>query len=211
MEQKLIDISRAISNEAVVYPGDDNISHHPLYEINNEVSCNITILGNWTTHFLTHVDPPLHFIKNGKSLDDIDLNRFYGKVKVVEINSDSIKSHHLTELNLEPEMTVFFKTKNSEIRTTSPFYDKYVYISKEAAELMVNIGLNMVGIDYISVDKYEDEDYPAHRTLLGGNVLILEGIILDQVKPGDYLFYAFPLKITNGNGSPVRALLKEIC
>jgi arylformamidase len=210
MKKKLIDISRSISNEAVVYPGDDKINHHYLCEIDNENPCNITLLGNWSTHFLTHVDPPLHFIKDGKSLDEIEINRFFGKVKVVEIDSDSIQSFHLSKLNLEPKTTVFFKTRNSDIKTTSPFYEKYVYISKNAAELAVKIGLNMVGIDYISVDKFEDEDYPAHRTLLGGNVLILEGIILNHIKPGDYFFYAFPLKIKHGNGSPVRALLEEL-
>lgn len=206
--KKLIDISRTISNNAVTYPGDMELNHSSFCEINQDSQCSITTLGNWSTHFLTHIDPPLHFIKGGKSISDIDINRFCGEVKVIEVDSDIIQVEHLTNQVLKSGISIFFKTRNSDIATDAPFCKDHVYISAEAAEYIVEYGINMVGIDYLSVDKFGDEDYPVHYTLLNNNILILEGIILKDVKPGDYRFYAFPLKIKNGDGSPTRAMLE---
>lgn len=210
MKKKIIDISRTISDDSVVYPGDEPITHSQVCEIGANAPCNITALGGWSTHFLTHIDPPLHFIKNGKSLDDIELDRFFGKVKVVEISGNAVRLEDVNSIGLSMGVNVFFKTKNSLLKTVDRFDENHVYIDSMAAEHLSKVGVNMVGIDYISVDRYGDEDYPAHKILLGANVLVLEGIILNHVMPGEYFFYAFPLKIKNANGSPVRALLKEL-
>ncbi len=208
--RKLIDISRTISNRAVTYPGDMILNHNPLCEIDNESQCSITTLGNWSTHFLTHIDPPSHFIKGGKSISDIDINRFCGEVKIIEVDSDIIQPKHIINQNMKPGISIFFKTRNSDIATDAPFCKDHVYISDKAAEYMVECGINMVGIDYLSVDRFGDETYPAHYTLLKNDILIFEGILLEDVEPGNYYFYALPLKINDGDGSPVRAVLEKL-
>ena len=161
----------------------------------------------WTTHFLTHVDPPSHFIKNGASLDDLPLDRFFGRCRVVEIADDCVSRSDIEKSGATEGMTLLLKTKNSSFSTESPFRPDYAYVLSEAAEAAVKLGLNMVGIDYVSIDAYGDEKYPAHHILLGGNVLILEGLDLSAVAAGEYHYSALPLKIKNGDGSPVRAVL----
>ena len=202
------DISRAISAKSVVYPGDDALQVEPLCSIDPSCPCNITRLG-WTTHFLTHVDPPLHFVEHGASLDDVPLERFIGDALVVEVAGDFVS---VTDIPSEVEskgISLLFKTRNSAISEDQPFETNHVYISGEAAEAAAARGVNLMGIDYMSVDRFGDDNYPAHRALLSNNVLILEGLNLTGVPAGRYTLVALPLKIAGGDGSPVRAVLLD--
>lgn len=209
MLNDLFDISRTISSKAVVYPGDAPLELKEFCTIGPGCPCNITSLGNWSTHFLTHVDPPLHFVENGKSLDDIPLNRFVGVARVVEVLGASVQLSDIERAEAKKGMTLLFRTRNSQRGTEEPFDEQHVFVAAEAAAEAARLGLNMIGIDYLSVDRFGDEDYPAHRTLLSGNVLILEGLDLSRVPPGDYRYSALPLKIQRGDGSPVRAILHK--
>lgn len=209
--RKIIDVSRTISKDSVVYPEDSKLEMNEICSIGIDSPCNITGLGQWTTHFLTHVDPPLHFIKDGKSLDDIPLSRFMGRVKVIEIPDDckAITRLEIEDRNIEINDNVFFKTSNSQIETEDLFKPDYVYLSKDGAEFLAEKRVNLVGIDYLGIDKYEDEEYPAHNCLLSNEIIILEGLCLENIKEGIYGFVALPLKIKNANGSIVRAILIE--
>lgn len=209
--RKIIDVSRTISKDSVVYPEDSKLEMNEICSIGIDSPCNITGLGQWTTHFLTHVDPPLHFIKDGKSLDDIPLSRFMGRVKVIEIPDDckAITRLEIEDRNIEINDNVFFKTSNSQIETEDLFKPDYVYLSKDGAEFLAEKRVNLVGIDYLGIDKYEDEEYPAHNCLLSNEIIILEGLYLENIKEGIYGFVALPLKIKNANGSIVRAILIE--
>lgn len=203
----LIDISQTINGVATVYPGDDPIDVSPICTIDSSCPCRITKLG-WTTHFLTHVDPPSHFILDGDSLDEIPLSRFVTDVVVHEVFGDFVTAEDIEALRLLPGDSLLLKTKNSSLWSGSgDFNEKHVYISKEAAEKIAEIPLNLVGFDYISIDEYGNDQYPAHRTILGGGVLVLEGLALKSVLPGKYKLSALPLKIEKGDGSPVRAVL----
>lgn len=208
-DKKFIDISMSINSNAMVYPGDDALDISPLCTISHECPCNITKLG-LTTHFLTHVDPPLHFVPNGASLDDIPLERFYGECLVVKVDGDYVSSEHFPlDISLKGK-NILFKTANSIHYDSVQFNEDHVYLSKSGAEMAVKLGVNLVGIDYISIDKYGDSEYPAHKTLLGNNILILEGVDLSNVSEGWYELYSLPLKIEKGDGSPVRAILLPI-
>jgi arylformamidase len=207
MNNNLIDISRMISNDAIVYPGDDPIQISTLCSIAPDCPCNIMTLGGWTTHFLTHVDPPLHFVENGDSLDQIPLNRFMGEALVVEVHGDAVLPSHIPPSDKIKGINLLFKTRNSEIVASTVFDENHVYVSAEAAKIIVERHVNLVGIDYIGIDRYGDKAYPVHRTLLPNNVLILEGLDLSKVQPGYYTFMALPLRIVGADGSPVRAVL----
>lgn len=202
---RLIDISRTISSGSVVFPGDSPLKMDKVCEIGPSCPCSITQLG-WTTHFLTHVDPPCHFIQGGKTLDDISIDRFCGEALVISVTGDAIAADDLPNGRLDG-VSLLFKTRNSRLGDTDDFDANHVYLTKEAAEKAVAAGVNLVGIDYLSVDHFGDETYPTHRTLLGNNVLILEGVNLAPVSPGRYTLFALPLKIQQGDGSPVRAIL----
>lgn len=202
----VLDVSRTISSDSLVYPGDEPLVVNKLCQIEPGCPCNISQLG-WTTHFLTHVDPPLHFVPDGISLDEIPLHRFIGEALVIDVVGDAVVPEHLPLADTVRGCNLLFKTRNSATVDSKVFDENHVYISAKAAEVAVERGVNLVGIDYLSVDRSGDETYPAHRTLLKNNVLILEGLDLSLADAGRYTLIALPLKIAKGDGSPVRAVL----
>jgi arylformamidase len=204
---RLIDISRTIHTNALVYPGDPPLELSPLCTVGPGSPFAITRLDGWTTHVLTHVDAPSHAVAGGASLDETPLDRFAGDAIVVEAGGDAVLASHVPAGEPLDGVSLLFKTRNSDRFDPAAFDRHHVYVSEGAAEAAVERGVNLVGIDYLSVDRYGDEAYPAHRTLLRGGVLILEGIDLARVAPGRYVLFALPLKIAAGDGSPVRAVL----
>lgn len=206
MFQRVIDISRTISPEALVYPGDAPLEMERVCEIGADCPFNLTRLG-WSTHFLTHVDVPLHFFQHGASTDDIPLHRFMSEAIVIEVSGDVIVSEHIPSEAIVRGKSILFKTRNSANFDPIQYDQNHVYLSGAAAETAVARKVSLVGIDYLSIDRHGDETYPAHRTLLSNDVLILEGADLSDVMPGHYHLIALPLKIAGGDGSPVRAVL----
>jgi arylformamidase len=206
---RLIDISRTIRTDALVYPGDPPLRVSPLSTIGPQSPYAITRLDGWTTHVLTHVDAPAHFVAGGASLDEIPLDRFAGDALVVEIglDADVVRAAHLPVGDDLAGVSLLFKTRNSARAAGDAFDENHVYVGEDAARAIVDRGVGLVGIDYLSVDRYGDEAYPAHRTLLDNGVLVLEGIDLAHVGAGRYVLFALPLKIAAGDGSPVRAVL----
>ncbi|MDQ5817726.1 MAG: cyclase family protein, partial [Actinomycetota bacterium] len=101
------------------------------------------------------------------------------------------------------------KTRNSilELLSRSEFEEGYVGISREAAEYLVEIGAETVGVDYLSVEPFEDKEFNTHHALLGADLVILEGLLLTDVEPGEYLLVCLPLKLAGSDGSPARAIL----
>lgn len=207
MNGRLIDISRTISTGALVYPGDPPLEMRRRFRIGPESPFNLTELV-WTSHFLTHIDAPRHFFEDGAALDEIAPERFGGEALVVQADGPAVGPEHVPE-NVQG-LNLLFKTSNSARWDPHQYLRDHAYISGEAAQRMAAGGANLAGIDYLSVDRYGDESYPAHRRLLGRGVLILEGIDLAGVAPGRYRLFAFPLKIADGDGSPVRALLEPL-
>ncbi len=205
---QVIDISRRIQADAVVYPGDPSPEAVKLCEPGVDAPCNITALNGWTTHFLTHVDPPRHFIPDGDTLDDIPLVRFIGRALVVEARGDAVRPSDIPAARNLEGMNLLFRTRNSADEFVE-FNEDHVYVTAEAAKVAVDRGVNLVGIDYIGIDRYGDESYPVHNKLLTAGVLILEGLDLSDADPGDYTLIALPLSIAGGDGSPVRAVLTD--
>jgi arylformamidase len=103
-----------------------------------------------------------------------------------------------------------FKSSNGDIWEPGVFRTDYVYISGRAARLLAARGAKLVGVDYMTVDKWADPEFPSHYALLGSGVVILEGLDLRHIAPGEYELVAFPLKIVGCDGSPVRAALRSV-
>jgi arylformamidase len=208
MPQKLIDISRTISSDAVVWPDDEPL-RHTMVPIGPGCPWQITKLEGWSTHFLTHMDAPAHFIAGAPTLDALPLSRFICPATVVEIEPDSdyVDVKHIAPLGNVAKEGVLFKTRNSRTSTEAAFDPRFAYIAPEAAQRLVEKKVKLVGIDYLSVDPAASTDYPTHYKLLGNDILILEGLSLKDAAPGKYDLYALPLKIRGADGSPVRAVL----
>jgi arylformamidase len=198
----MIDISLPIRPGAVVYPGDPPLAMGPIATIGSD-GYRLTQLG-WTTHFLTHFDPPAHFLANGATIDEIPLARFHCPAVVVPVEGPSIEPEHVPED--VAGKAVLFRTTNSARLDATEFLEDHVYVSGAAAQALADRRANLVGIDYLDVDRFGDEDFPAHRILLANDVLILEGLDLRAVEPGEGTLIAFPLRIAAGDGSPTRAV-----
>jgi arylformamidase len=201
------DISVNISSDLPIYPGDSEIKIMPLYSIEKGDSANILQL-NFGSHTGTHVDAPAHFIGNGETLDDINIERFCGPAKVFELQvQKEIKKEDIIKLDINKDDIILFKTKNSELWSHKEFQKDFIYLTPEAAEYLVKRNVKAVGIDYLSIEKFRSKTHSTHQMLLKNKILILEGINLKKVPPGDFFLCFFPLKLQKADGSPVRAVL----
>lgn len=204
--KRIFDLSPPVGDLIPYYPGDAVFRAQPICTIETS-GCNMHLL-EMGTHTGSHVDAPLHFLKGGKSVDQIPLDRFMAEVEVLEVRSREIQPEHLNLLSRETE-GVLFKTLNSDFMSLGFFWRDYVYLTLEAAEKAVERGLKLIGIDYVSIERFGTRDFSVHKKLLEAGIVLLEGLNLKDVPPGRYILFAFPLRLKGMDGSPVRAVLVE--
>jgi len=203
------DISVLHGVEAPVFPGDTPYSRELAMTIEESGICDVSKL-TMSSHSGTHVDAPCHMIQNAKTLEQYSVEDFILPARVVVIeNKESITPAELQKLPINRGDAILFKTDNSMSGRcrNGVFSENYVYLSAEAADFCVARKVRLVGIDYASIDRFGDISHPAHSKLLGNGILILEGINLKEVPVGAYTLFCLPLKISGGDGSPVRAIL----
>ena len=210
---KIYDITFPISKQTPVYEGDPNVKIEVASSFAKGDHANVTGLC-FGAHTATHVDAPNHFIDGTRRVHELELEKLIGLARVVEIDArvTAIAPEHLG--NLEGVERILFKTKNSNFWNTpeTGFRKDFTYISPEAARALANAGLKLVGIDYLSVEKFGSDDFATHITLLEKEIVIVEGLDLREVPPGDYELICLPLKIVSetGDGAPARAVLREL-
>ncbi|MHC1575581.1 MAG: cyclase family protein [Candidatus Methanogasteraceae archaeon] len=201
----VIDITRTLGLDTVSFPDDADFSESHTRASGYALSRLVM-----SSHSGTHIDAPLHFFEGGKSLDEVPVERFFLDADVIEIESPtSVTVSELNSYPVEPGQAVLFKTSNSDL-PREQFRENFVYIESDAARWLVDKGVSLVGIDYISVERYDDIDFPAHLTLLGAGALILEDIDLRSVEPGQYQLTCLPIKTVHADGAPCRAVLRRM-
>lgn len=196
----MIDISLPLRRELIAYPGDARYEEYEYYtHEKNHVHIMRLIM---ETHSGTHFDAPYHMIPDGKKADEIDLEKFMGQATVVSVEGDSITAENIPD---EHQEIVLFRTKNSYL------YDRFdtgfTYLTIEGAEKLVRQGTKLVGIDYLSIEKFGSTEPIVHRKLLGNGIVIVEGLNLRDVRAGDYEFICLPLRMSQ-DGAPCRAVLR---
>ncbi len=207
---KPIDVSLLIHEEMVFWPSDPKFILERVSEISKGSNANLSRV-SMGLHTGTHIDTPYHFLEEGKTLEKIDISRFYGIAKVFEVRSEEkILLKDIEDLNIERDDIILFKTKNSLFLQEKIFHENYVGLSLEGAEYLVSKEIKAVGIDYLSIGPKGEEGRKVHKTLLSKEIGIIEGLDLSNVSSGKYFLIALPLKIKGGEGSPVRALLFPI-
>jgi len=207
--EAVYDISVSLGAESIDYPGHPPFSWEPIGRTKGRGALELSKLV-MSAHAGTHIDFPAHFIPNGKHIDDYPIRRFIPPAQVVTIeDKEAIRPSELENRDIKPGDALLFKTDNSiSGRCTSGAFSKsFVYMSPEAADFCVEKKVSLVGIDYGSIDRYSDENFPAHHKLLGNDILILESINLKEVPPGRYTLFCPPLKIKGAEGSPAHAIL----
>lgn len=201
------DLTVTISEKLVTFPGDPQFEVKEICQLgnNSHFHLNKLVLNN---HLGTHIDFPSHVIECGKSSSDYLIENLIGDGVIIEVpeNEKSITKKRIQSAPIYPNDIVFFKTANSEISKLSAFVEDYVYMEIDAAIELFNKKAKIVGIDYLSVDKYESEHLPVHNFLLTNKILIVENLELHNVPTGRYKIYIMPLKIENMDGLPVRII-----
>lgn len=201
----LIDISQPLVTGMPVWPGDPPFVTFQNMRLADGNACNLGSIQT-SLHTGTHADAPRHFLDRGRSIEDCELEAFVGEVVVVAA-SDTIPVglQHLSSFGGRLPERILFKTGTS---VAQGWHDRFSYVAPDAAELLVLGGVQLVGIDTPSVDSAHSETHAAHKVLAGGDVVILENLLLDHVEPGLYDLVALPLKLIGMEASPVRAILR---
>ena len=164
-------------------------------------------------HSGTHIDAPMHFVRDGASIDRVPLEPLIGPARVIDI-PDGVQAINAAELGRHQwkgAPRVLFRTRSS-LRgwmTSSTFHRDFAYIAPDAAQLLADAGVQLVGIDYISAEQFGAPAPMTHRILLGKGIPIVEGLSLEKVSPGDYDLVVLPIKVGGHEGAPARAVLRK--
>lgn len=163
-------------------------------------------------HTGTHMDAPLHFIRNARSIDEIPLDATMGRARVIEIgDTKSIKRQELPGHAISAGERILFKTVNSDRAWTSDeFEENFVFISQDAARYLAERGIRCVGVDYLSVGGFREDGPETHHALLEAGIWIIEGLNLKGIAPGEYELACLPLKLVGSEGAPARAILRRV-
>jgi len=203
------DISVALGRESIDYPGDPPYSRQWVARLSGGDGCDLSRI-EMSAHAGTHIDAPAHFIPQGKTIDQYAAGDFIRTAHVVDIADPlAIRAEAIAAVNSRPGDALLFRTANSTSGriVSGAFSEAFVYLTPEAADACVARRVGLVGIDFITIDRYGDPAFPVHRILLGAGIFILEGINLAHVPAGVYTLVCLPLRIAAAEASPVRAVL----
>jgi arylformamidase len=205
----IYDISLTLSNDLPVWPGDTPIDLRRNKDMQQDELYTLSQITT-TVHVGSHLDAPMHFLREGHGVDQIDLNKLIGPCFVVDLpDIDSIDAQALEQANIPANVTrLLCRTRNSEywMRGDKVFHTDFVAIDPSGAEWIVQRGIQLVGVDYLSVGAYEG-GIPTHEILLSNGVVPVEGLDLSRIEPGEYQLICLPLKLKDCDGAPVRAVL----
>ncbi|MPZ22686.1 MAG: cyclase family protein [Dehalococcoidia bacterium] len=193
----------------IVYEGDPDVNVSVAASIASGDICNVSRL-EIGSHTGTHIDAPRHFIEGAPGVDEIPLNALVGPASVIDATAltTNIDRDALIQLGVRGPERIILKTRNSSLWSSQAFSADYVGLAEDGARYLVEIGARLVGIDYLSIAPASDP-VPTHLALLGAGVVIVEGLDLREVEPGDYELVCLPLAVAGCDGAPARAMLLE--
>jgi len=206
---KLIDVSVPLHAHIPNYPNNTPFSLEAMKRVAQGGSSNVSSL-HLSAHTGTHVDAPFHFFDAGPGTEALALDLLLGPALVVELTTRrAITSEDLAPLDLSEAVRVLIKTRNSQLWDDPEFHADYVGVAESGARYLVDHGVKLVGVDYLSVEAYKSPGAPAHHLLLGAGVIVIEGLNLRDVDPGIYELLCLPLCIVGSDGAPARVVLRR--
>jgi arylformamidase len=205
----IYDISLPISASLVVWPGDPPVSITAVAHLDRGDHATVSRL-EMSAHTGTHVDAPAHFIQGGVGVDALDLSALVGLALVAEVReADALTADVLAELAIPlGAERVLFRTRNSNLwaQGKREFDEDFVAITEDGARWLIERGIRLVGVDYLSVGPFS-APRPTHQMLLQAGIVLVEGLNLSGIRPGIYQFMCLPLRIVGADGAPARAIL----
>lgn len=209
MTDEWIDISLPLSAELVHWPGSIGFISKQHMSVEKGDDANVSHI-QMDVHSGTHIDAPLHFLKDGRSVKDIPLEKLIGECFVLEsLNGKSITNNDIERVPLGVKK-LLIKTANSSLwsEPKHAFNEEYVALDLSGATAAAERGFDLLGVDYLSIQKFT-ESTDAHRVLLKKNIVLLEGIDLREVNEGVYDLWCLPVRMDDLEAAPCRALLKS--
>lgn len=206
----IIDISIPLHPDMPIWPGSSEFRLSKTIHKENGDRVIVSRL-ECDVHVGTHLDAPMHFLEDGITIDQISLEILIGPAIVIYLPEiDTITSDILSNLNLESGVKrLLLRTRNSEWwkQGVTEFRKDFVALNADAAQWIVDYDIQLIGIDYLSVQKYGDCSL-THKKLLSAGIVILEGLNLSEVEPGQYELICLPLNLLKAEGAPARAVLR---
>jgi len=211
MKAPIIDISEPLGSSTAVWPGDTPFSQEWVMRMDQGMTCNVSTI-HMSLHCGTHTDSPFHFFPEGKTIDQIPLETYIGPCQVIKAQSKGtpplIDPASLKNLGTLGAERLLIQTNPKHSAET--FKENFCALGPEAAKILVELKIRLVGIDTPSMDSFSSKTLEAHKILLDGGVAILENLDLSKAQEGQYELIALPLKIMGGDSSPVRAILRKL-
>lgn len=210
---RIIDVTVGIGEGSLVWPGDPRVAVEPWTLTSRGEPANVSEL-RLGSHTGTHVDPPAHFLDGGLTVDRLPLDVLVGPAAVVDLRgvAGPVGVSDLEALSLAAGVErLLVRTDNSSLWSEVParFPDDYVSVSPAAARWLVDWGVRLVGVDFLSIEPLGESGFPVHRTLLEAGVVLVEGLDLSGAPAGEYGLVCLPLKVVDGDGAPARCVLVE--
>jgi arylformamidase len=206
---KLIDVSVPLDPRLPTYPNNLPFSLEPIKRLARGESSNVSAL-HMSAHTGTHVDAPRHFYDGGTGTEALALEMLIGRARVIEIRPRGhITAEDLSGSDLSEDVRVLIKTQNSRLWGSPEFHEEYVGVTESGAKYLVDHGIKVVGVDYLSVEAFKTPGAPAHHVLLGAGTIVIEGLNLRDVDPGVYEMFCLPLAIVGSDGAPARVVLRK--
>lgn len=206
-----IDVTVPVRNGMVHWPGDPPFHIERTQDQLKGDTATVSHL-SMGAHTGTHMDAPLHFLKDGISIDQLPLDAVIGPAHVIRIQDrHAIRRAELEQHEIEAQGRVLFKTANSDhLWGKDEFDEDFIFIAHDAAQYLAERGVRTVGVDYLSVGGFRQDAVETHETLLGAGIWVIEGLDLSGIEPGLYEMICLPLKLIGAEGSPARAVLRSI-
>jgi len=207
---RIYDISVPIRTGGLVYPGNPEIEITLQQAVAKGAGANVSSI-RFGSHTGTHADAARHFFDDGQSVDRIPLERLIGPALLVSFPDDvrAISADDLRKHDLKGRTRILLRTRNSALLSQKEFVRDYTYLAPDGAQYLVDNDVELVGIDYLSIEQFHSGHHITHRILLERSVVILEGLDLSVPAPGEYQLICLPLRIEGCDAAPARAVLIE--
>jgi arylformamidase len=205
---RIYDISVPIRSGGLVYPGNPEVDITLQQAVAKGAGANVSAI-RFGSHTGTHADAARHFFDDGQPVDEIPLERLIGPALLVSFADDvrAVDAAELRAHKLKGHTRILLRTRNSALLSQQEFVRDYTYLAPDGAEYLVDNGVELVGIDYLSIEQFHSGHHRTHRTLLAKSVVILEGLDLSVPPPGEYQLICLPLRVEGCDGAPARAVL----
>jgi len=205
----LYDASLPIRKGMAIFPGDPQFAIEPVCEVTKGDRFNLAAM-TIGTHLGTHVDPPAHYLEGAASVDQLPLDTLIGPGVVLDMTGRPAVDRLALEASaIGNHVRVLLKTDNSARLPDSKFHEDYVSLTEDGAAYLVDRGVRLVGIDYLSIEKYDSPGAPVHLTLLRSGIIVVEGVFLLEVPTGPCEIFCLPLRIEGADGAPARVVIRR--